>query len=437
MKRYFFDKTIYLVLVNLLSFLFWVLHLEYIGLPLFLLGMVILLLFQKETMYTIPILFASLFMISQTEWNFSLIPFYLYLVPVLLFLGFIIHIVRYKVKLFSGELLLPVLMLFMSMLLSTTNAVDVNIYYLFYMLVALIYLFIYLFYRSTISGNFIHYLLKIMVFVGVLIAFQVLAFYIKVDDIIIAIQTKELDLGWGLSNFVATYLIMFIPATFYYIKISKHNLFYIVLGVFQILMLLLTLSRGGILTFTVIFPFLLFYLFHTGEWKKTAINLLVSLGIVIIVIYSNFALFEAIYLRFKELLFDDSGRFEIYELAIEKFLSHPLFGVGVFSRIDALGDFRMYHNTFLHTLASFGLVGIVALIWQFARVYKIVIHQIKTKTMILGISLLGANIHGLIDNVYYMPQFMILFFVIIAVIEVSNRHYDYFVDELIQTNGLL
>ena len=38
------------------------------------------------------------------------------------------------------------------------------------------------------------------------------------DDVIHALEAKTLNLGWGISNFIATYLIMFISSTVYFIK---------------------------------------------------------------------------------------------------------------------------------------------------------------------------------------------------------------------------
>jgi hypothetical protein len=38
---------------------------------------------------------------------------------------------------------------------------------------------------------------------------------------------------------------------------------------------------------------------------------------------------------------------------------------------------------------------------------------------------MAANIHGMVDNVYYQLQFMALFFVIISVVEAYNREKEY------------
>jgi hypothetical protein len=432
-KRAFIYQMPYLGILGFLALFFWTFKLEYIGIPLFLVWFVILLITKKDSSPSIPVLFSSLFMISQTEWSFSQIPLYLYFTPVMILLGFIIHIIKFKVRLFYGKLLLGLILFLVAMLLSTINASYVDFYYIFYGLIGFVYVLVYLFYRNTIESNKLHYLIQTMVVMGSLIALEVFIYYLRVPSILEAIENKTINLGWGVSSFVATYLILFIPATFYYAKITKTNFSWLFLGIFQIVMLLFTLSRGGILTFSVVFVFLLYYLFKSKYWKKTLLNFIGIILIFSILLYSNLELVNAIFSRFKMLLFDATGRMNIYLDALRTFIRYPLFGAGIFSRIDQLGAFRMYHNTILHTLASFGIVGFIALCILIVVSFKIVIYQNKPKTIVLGIALLGANIHGLIDNVFYMPQFMIIFLVIIAVIEQSNHHFDYYMESEIES----
>ena len=75
-----------------------------------------------------------------------------------------------------------------------------------------------------------------------MISIQILIYYLRVDDIILAIESKSIDLGWGISNFIATYLIMFIASMTYFVKKYKLHLFWIILFLFEIAMLLLTLE---------------------------------------------------------------------------------------------------------------------------------------------------------------------------------------------------
>jgi hypothetical protein len=74
----------------------------------------------------------------------------------------------------------------------------------------------------------------------------------------------------------------------------------------------------------------------------------------------------------------------------------------------------------MHTIATLGLVGLASIIWQSVEVVKMFINKWTVEKSILLIALIGANIHGMVDNVYYMPQFMIIFFIIIAAVENYN-----------------
>ncbi|MDD3123051.1 MAG: hypothetical protein PHC62_05980, partial [Candidatus Izemoplasmatales bacterium] len=118
-KRAFIYQMPYLGILGFLALFFWTFKLEYIGIPLFLVWFVILLITKKDSSPSIPVLFSSLFMISQTEWSFSQIPLYLYFTPVMILLGFIIHIIKFKVRLFYGKLLLGLILFLVAMLLST------------------------------------------------------------------------------------------------------------------------------------------------------------------------------------------------------------------------------------------------------------------------------------------------------------------------------
>jgi O-antigen ligase len=199
------------------------------------------------------------------------------------------------------------------------------------------------------------------------------------------------------------------------------NLPWIVIIVLEVLALFFTLSRVGIVAFLAIMPFLIVYLLKTKTWKSSLISfaiVVVILGAIILVFKD---MFMAIFDRFADLLLDDSGRLEIYQDAWDTFRTYPLFGAGIFARVDEFGNFRMFHNTILHVMACFGIVGLVGLLIQVWMMFRIVLTRLNDKTVILGIAVLGAHIHGMVDNVYLMPQFMILFFLIIAVMENANK----------------
>jgi len=413
-------STPYLLICSAMAIIFWTFRLEAIGVPIILVLMFVQFVLFKDAMPSVPLLLSGLFMVSQVFTDFSDIPFYLYMTPPMIIVGMIIHMIRFKTKFWQGKMLWGIMIMFLAMILSAFNAEEVTIYYLFYSLIGLLYALIYLFYRNSLDNDHIQYLLKTMVLMGIVVAMETLIYYLRVDDVLYAIENKTIKLGWGISNYIATYLVMFIPATIYFAKNTKGNYFWILIAIFEVAMLLLTASRGGILAFAIIAIPLAIYLFKSKNWRISLITFVTAVVGIGMIVWINYDWFVALFNRFETVMLDDSGRMEIYAEALRVFTEHPLFGGGLFARIDGNDVYHMYHNTFLHTLATLGSVGFVGLIWQLYVQISVLLKHITQATIILFISILGAHLHGMVDNIYYMPQFMILMLIIVAVVEKSN-----------------
>ncbi|MFW5794240.1 MAG: O-antigen ligase family protein [Bacillota bacterium] len=417
-----YNKTIYFALLSAFTLFSWYNGLDFLGISVFVIATFFILIFSKNSIHILPFILNMLFMISQTEWSLDTIPMYLYIIPIVLLSGFIIHYFKYREDVKRGKLTFPLLLMFIAMVFSifNTNIFDLN--YIFYLVIGVFYLVIYLFLIKSIKGNNLYYLLRLFACLGVMISLQVFLFYISAEDIIKAIETKDIDLGWGISNFVATYLIVFITSTVYFLKHSKYKILFSFIIAFEIFMLLFTLSRGGILAFIAILPLLVLYLFHEYENKKQMILYTIIIFFILIgVIYSNTSYFIPIWERFIALPDQHLARIDLWKEAFSKFKEYPLFGAGLFARVE--GDyFGFYHNTIMHTLATLGILGLISLLWQGITVLIIFLKNYNSEKIILLIALLGANFHGMVDNVYFMPQFMILFFVIVSVVEIYNRN---------------
>ncbi|MCK5732282.1 MAG: O-antigen ligase family protein, partial [Tenericutes bacterium] len=266
------------------------------------------------------------------------------------------------------------------------------------------------------------YLIRIFVILGVMISIQIMIYYLRVDDIILAIENKSIDLGWGISNFIATYLIMFIVSMTYFVKKYKLHLFWIILFLFEIAMLFFTLSRAGILAFLATSVLLIVFMFVKYDHKwNLLLNLIIGVIIMSAIGYFTKEYFIAIWDRLEVFGLDDSGRIDIWYEAIDVFKANPIFGGGVFARRPGLNELRMFHNTILHVLACFGIIGGIALIVQLISILRIFLYQFSQKKAILLIALIGANIHGLVDNTYLMPQYMVIMLIMIAVVENGNK----------------
>jgi O-antigen ligase len=328
--------------------------------------------------------------------------------------------IRNKIKLFDGKLKYPLVMLLLAMLLSTINAETFTISYIFYYFIGIFYLFIYFFFKGSLKGDNLEYLIKLFSILGVMIAVQILLYHLRLDDILYEIRNNDIDLGWGISNFAATYLVMFITAIFYYVKVNKKGFLLIPLILFEITMLLLTSSRGGFLAFGTALIFLLIFLIHDVKNKwKIGIYLLILLALSLIVVFLNLDFFLTMFRRLFSNFFDDNHRFTNWGKGWVSFTSNPIFGSGIFAEVNDY-YFKLYHSTIIHTLATLGIFGMLALIWQFWEIFKIFITNLTQKKTILLIAIVAANVQGLIDNVYYMPQFMIIFFIIIS----ATENYD-------------
>jgi O-antigen ligase len=407
----------YQLFVSAATILVWTMGWENYGLPIALGLMFLEFVFLKDSMPTIPLFMNALFMVSRGP-SFDAIPLYLYMTPVSILLGMTIHAIRFKVNLFRGAMLPGVLVMLAALGLSTLNAGEtLSPTYGFYALIGLLYAVVYLFYVNTIQGDHVRYLIRMMFLLGLVVSLEVLIYYLRVDDVVYAIEHKTITLGWGISNYIATYLILFVPMTFYYAKTTKLPLLWILVGIFEGIMLLFTVSRGGIIAFAGTFALCALYLMIQKKWWHTALHFLGAFAAIAVVAWIGRDFFETLYERFALLLLDDTGRIPIWLDAIEKFKEHPLFGNGLFARLDEFGVYRMFHNTFLHTAATFGLVGLAGLAMQLFVQFKWVVRRRTPEALFLGIALLGAHMHGMVDNIYYMPQFMIVIVIILAVSE--------------------
>ena len=418
-----FPYTVYyLVLLSSATLFVWSNHLENIGVPIVLGLMFLFFVFSKDTMPTVPLLLNGLFMVSQAPTSFETAPLFLYLTPAVLLGGMIIHIIKYKVNIFRGKMILGIGIMFLAMILSSFNAVNIDIYYFFYASVGLLYAFIYMFYRNTFDRDHTQYLMKMMLILGILISFQVVFYYLSVEDVRYALEHKTIDLGWGISNYVATYLIMFISITFYFAREKMYGFIWIGVAFTEIALIPFTASRGGMVAFVVLFPFLMaLLLIKSKRWLISTAIIFLVVAVGLYLIDKNYDFVSSILFRFENILFDDSGRFDIYVDAINKFLANPLFGGGIFAR-TGLKDFNMFHNTILHTAATLGSLGLIGLGIQLWQQFRITVKNFKIVNLFLVSALLGAHVHGMVDNVYFMPQFMVLMLIIVSVVESSNTN---------------
>ncbi len=422
-EKNFFQSLPYFILISLGTLAFWYFQREDIGMLVYGLIVFILLAFFKNSLHSIPYILNALFMISQTEWDLTTIPLFLYYVPMAAVIGMIIHSIIYKTNIFKGKFFVGVALLAVAALVSTViNDFGFDMNVLMILVVAVFLVSLYGFFANSLEFDNNVYLIKVFAVLGGMIACQVALYYLNPEvDIQYALEHKTINLGWGISNFIATYLIIFISTTVYFVKKYKLHIIWIIIMLFEVAMLAFTLSRAGIIAFIVTSILLIIYMFVGYERKGNLLfNLVLGFVVASGIAYLFKDYFITIWDRLELFGLDDNGRLAIWQDGWSKFTENLWFGAGVFAR-EVDEGLRMYHNTVLNILAWFGIFGGIALLIQFFSFVKIFLFRFSSEKAILLIALIGANLQGMVDNTYMMPQYMIIMFITIAIVENANK----------------
>ncbi|PGC31606.1 polysaccharide polymerase [Bacillus pseudomycoides] len=144
---------------------------------------------------------------------------------------------------------------------------------------------------------------------------------------------------------------------------------------------LLTFSRGGIVALILV---VILYIILADFLKKVKMILIALLCLVVIYAACSFMqidLNQIISSRINDFSSDKgSGRFELWEQAINYFMSHPLLGIGAFNFSDYYAfehNEKLYvHNTYLEILVEAGIIGFL---FYFSFLFLFIIKLFRTK----------------------------------------------------------
>jgi O-antigen ligase len=163
---------------------------------------------------------------------------------------------------------------------------------------------------------------------------------------------------------------VFVTSLFFFYYLCNINKKYSKIGLLLTgAMIILTFSRGayvGIAIPIIIMTFM-------DKTKKTGKKVMLTLSIVGALLLFNYAMTrffnisitDTINSRFENVITDNgSGRIVLWKNAIDTFIDHPIFGIGINSTIDyskpIYGSNHYIHNVYLEVLSETGLVGFIA-----------------------------------------------------------------------------
>ena len=448
LKRFFYSDS-YLVFPCITVFLSWYIDIPAIALiSLAILGGIAVLILDDLTP-TMPLFFISsaIFATSNIEkYLFQFIPIGIFLLLIL------IHVIIYRPifrvrKMYIPHLICGVAIFFGGVgsankisWLSEAGKEGLAQYIPWIVLPLLFYFFLgYCKPNKYVSTKV--FISKVLVYFGVLITVQLVISLLFGNTImhgkgaifkILNYESPEepdVNLGWANPNNVATLLLMCFPFGFYLShKLKKRGYKYNIMGYTGFLGIFLTFSRGGIL-FGIIIAFfissiLIFKSEHRWRELKPAVIIILLVGIFCAIFFNQIVgALEMAKLQ------GGTGREKIYSDAIRNFKNNILTGNGMIylrghgEETYNNGTLYWYHSTFFQTIGGMGLIGIIAMSYEYIVRYRIIFKGMKNDMfrIFMFFGLLGYELYSLIDCGTFLPYpFVTLAMVLTGIAEIHN-----------------
>ena len=282
------------------------------------------------------------------------------------------------------------------------------------------YLLLYFYMYHSKDEDSKDYLSMVALILGLAISVELFIHYMEIGGVT---GKVDHDLTWGVSNSIAMFYLVLIPIGLYSYLKNQDNFIALLISGINFLIMLFMLSRGAYLTIVIlIIPFVIFLFKYVNNKKIFIIDTLTAIVLCIIfglVISLRFGLYDA----FKEYItnidfHNDSGRKELYIIGIDLFKKYPIFGAGSYSGAYYLRDYSLgtYHNYIIQTIATTGIVGLLALGYFIYAVIKKSIFKSKYNLLVL-FSFLCVLIHGFVDNSFYNPIIMTTITIILPLLD--------------------
>lgn len=285
----------------------------------------------------------------------------------------------------------------------------------------------FVFYRG-ISGEDYDGLVRYFAYVSAITAAVLLcevgALYLTSDTLIVGgeIVKNQIHFGWGIWNSMGVALSVLIPAIFVGVYHSRASWGYFSVAALSLIGVFLTLSRNawifGTLAFAVCVSVLAFCGTHRMAYR-------IMLGVGVLGVLSGVVLLWDRLPDMLSALFNDNGRYTLWGIGIDNFLSSPIFGRGFFgfafpddpnyfTGADFLPAFA--HQTFVELLSATGILGLVVyLVYRVSTLRLVLKRPSVTKTLIF-LSALTMLLMSLLDNYVFSFWPVIHYTVSLAVI---------------------
>ena len=283
---------------------------------------------------------------------------------------------------------------------------------------ALLLLGLYVLIYKTTNEETKYTIIKSIIALCFVIVAEMLIYFIRVDDLKLALVQKSMSLGWAITNSVACVLAIGIPMCFYMAYKSKFQLGYLLSATLFLGFIFLTNCRSMLVIGTVVYIVCtIIALFKLNKWQ-VAVNLAVAIGLALVF---YFVIFNIVFSQFQKYGLDGNGREELYKYYWQKFKEEWVFGMGFFTdtAYQADGMVRV-HNTVLQILASAGIFGVICFIPYYYQRYRTLLIKPNMFKLFAVLSYLAYAGYGMVDCALISSYKLIVIYLLLYATELDS-----------------
>ena len=251
---------------------------------------------------------------------------------------------------------------------------------------------------------------------ALLAAVQMFTVLIELGDVFEAIASKyEISTGYGYPNYLAYLYTRAIPICVYFASKNKKGSCLWLLGAyFFALCIVITSCRAALLMGAIVGVASIVYFGIKTERKK---DFFITIGVLVLITAIGLIIIrdeiKSLFATLFRMGLDSNGRFDLWKTGLERFIKHPIFGVGIDYDIGGRLDKHptntpytpyWYHNTIVQIMCSLGIIGCIVFVFYFYRQYRAFALVKKTSVKALMFALIAIQLISLLDIEFLTPQ---------------------------------
>lgn len=248
--------------------------------------------------------------------------------------------------------------------------------------------------------------------------------YIKYD-LTLSYHPKEyIVFGYAISNTGAAFVVIALPMTFYMVYVYKHGYAFLVAIAMEIITILLTLSKTSIvvaLPGTAIIAIALCFTKKTGRLGYWIVFGMITVAVLAIVIAYRNVIINSIPSLFSGNT-ADNGRFDLWKTGYNGWKNYPILGLGIWYLRTVECRFFSFHNTVLTYLFCTGVFGLIGYLYHRYKTVRLVFAaKLTSERTFLALSILLMLFNAFFDIAMTMPQHLLYYGIMLALIECDVR----------------